>query len=381
MTVTADSREQELDQLKGLFLASLNHEIRTPLSGILGMADLLLETPLDEEQREYVNAARLCAESLFEILNAALQYSALEAGRVSLDESEFSLKEALNAALDQHSSRAQAKNIRYTSSFAPALPEVVIGDAPRLREVVSHLLANAVKFTHAGSVELLAFVDAGKSLVIQVVDTGIGIPRDRLEIIFESFRQVESGLARSYPGLGLGLAVARKLVSLMHGRIEVESVQDKGSTFTVRLPLRLPETSIESAPASSPVAGPVILAVEDNPIGMTILRHTLERRPINGQQARVDCVSSGRAALEAAAHCKYDLVLMDLQMPGMDGLETTAAMRRLPGYQAIPILALTANSGDEIRQRCRQAGMQAFLVKPVEPNELLSSVSRFLQTK
>jgi CheY-like chemotaxis protein len=374
MTAPADRRDQELDQLKGLFLASLNHEIRTPLSGILGMADLLLETALDEEQREYVTAARLCAENLFEILNGALQYSALEAGRVCLDESEFSLKEALESALNQHVMRAEAKGLRLAANFAANLPEVVIGDAPRLREAVSHLLGNAVKFTHAGSVELRAFVEPAGGLGIQVADTGIGIPADRLELIFDSFRQVESGLSRRYPGLGLGLSVARKLVSLMNGRIEVESAPDQGSTFTIHLPLRLPEPPEVVRPSSE--GGPVILAVEDNPIGMTILRHTLERRRL-----RVDCVSSGAAALEAATKRAYDVVLMDLQMPGMDGLETTRVLRRMPGYQSVPILALTADSSDEVRRMCREAGMQAFLVKPIEPNELLSAVSGFLKTR
>lgn len=361
-----------MDQLKGLFLASLNHEIRTPLSGILGMTDLLLETKLDDEQREYVQAARLCAESLFEILNAALEYSALEAGRVSLDESEFSLKEALQAALDQHALRAQAKGLRITSNLAPNLPEVILGDAPRLRQVVSHLLGNAIKFTSAGTVELRASTALG-SLIIQVADTGIGIPRDRLDAIFDSFRQVESGLARRYAGLGLGLSVVRKLVLLMHGEISVESAPDRGSTFTVHLPLRTPEPAHESAAPFAAESGPRILAVEDNPISARILRHTLERRRL-----RVDCVSSGRAALEAAARHRYDLVLMDLQMPGMDGLETTTAMRRLTDYRSTPILALTAESNDDVRRRCHQAGMQAFLIKPVQPEELLSAVSRFL---
>jgi CheY-like chemotaxis protein len=365
----------ELDHLKGLFLASLTHEIRTPLSGILGMSDLLLETTLDEEQREYVSATRLCAESLFEILNAALEYASLEAGQVALDESEFSVKETLDAALNPYLSRAQAKSVRLFSTLEAGLPETLLGDAPRLRELLAHLIGNAVKFTHAGTVELRVSVDRPPDpawLVLEVRDTGIGIPPDRLDAIFESFRQVETGLSRTYPGLGLGLALARKLASLMGGSITVESTSGVGSTFTVRLPLRQP--NVEPAPASVRTgAGPAILVVEDNPVNLTVLRHMLERREV-----QVDCAESGRAAIEAANSRQFDLILMDLQMPEMDGLKATAALRRIPGYETVPILALTATTSDDLRERCRQAGMQAFLSKPLEAPVLWSAITKYL---
>jgi CheY-like chemotaxis protein/anti-sigma regulatory factor (Ser/Thr protein kinase) len=372
-TSPVDTRE-ELDRLKGTFLASLNHEIRTPLSGIIGMADLLLETSLDDEQREYVNAARLCAENLFEILNTALEFSSLEAGHSVLDESEFNLRETLNAALLQHNMKADSKGLRLSSTMDAALPETMLGDAPRLRQLLGHLIGNAVKFTHAGAVELRAFLDprpGANWLVAEVRDTGIGIPADRLDAIFDSFRQVESGLSRSYPGLGLGLALVRKLTSLMKGEISVVSVAGSGSTFTVRVPLRQAVSDI--AALASRDQAPTILAVDDNPIGLTVLRHTLERRNI-----RVDCAPSGAAALEAAAKHRYNLVLMDLQMPEMDGLEATAAIRKIPGYETVPILALTANSADELRYRCLEHGMQAFVSKPVETRELLAIVSKYL---
>lgn len=377
--VEADrSASSELDRLKGLFLASLNHEIRTPLSGVIGMVDLLLETNLDDEQREYVNAARLCAENLFEILNATLEYSSLESGQFSLEESEFSLRELLESAVNQQAPRAQAKGLRMFQTVEPGLPETLIGDAPRIRQLLGHLLANAVKFTHTGSVDLRVSVDRrpdGNQLVMAVQDTGIGIPPDQLETIFESFEQGETGFARNYPGLGLGLALARKLALLMKGSIEVESTLDRGSVFTLRLPLRQPmEPPLEETSADAQrKPAPAILAVDDNPIGLTILRHALERRHV-----QVDCVTSGQAALEAAAKRRYAVVLMDLQMPEMDGLEATAAMRRIPGYAEVPILALTANSGDEVRELCRLAEMQAFLLKPVETGELWSTVSKFL---
>lgn len=372
-----EAPRSELDQLKGLFLASLNHEIRTPLSGIMGMADLLLETKLDDEQKEYVTAARLCAESLFEILNATLEYSSLEAGQFCLDESEFSLKEMLDSALNQHALRAQAKGLRLFATLEAGLPETMLGDAPRLRELLGHLIANAIKFTHSGSVELRVTLDRraeGNRLVLEVRDTGIGIPADSLDAIFESFRQVDGGLSRTYPGLGLGLALVRKLAALMHGEVDVESVPGKGSMFRVRLPIRQPAEPSQETAAPSNGFRPLILAVEDNPVGLTVLRHSLERRHVE-----VDCAMSGQAALNAAGKRRYDLVLMDLQMPDMDGLQTTELMRKLPGYGSVPILALTANSSDEIRARCRRAGMQAFLSKPVETGELWSLVSKFLK--
>jgi CheY-like chemotaxis protein len=379
MTVSVSAHE-EIEHLKGTFLASLNHEIRTPLAGIMGMADLLLETSLDEEQREYVTAARMCAENLFEILNATLEYTALEAGQIVLDDSEFSLREMLNAALAQHHAKALAKNLPLLLLLDPRLPETMLGDAPRLRELLGHLIGNAIKFTHTGKVEVRvrpeATGDPNKNLlVMEVRDTGIGISPAQIDGIFQSFQQGERGLARSYPGLGLGLALARKLATVMSGDISVESQPGVGSSFTARLPLRSAAEDRAGRGAAAPGAtGPMILAVDDNLVGLTVLRHALQR---NGMQ--VDCASNGPEALEAAAHRTYDLVLMDLQMPQMDGLTAAVEMRKVPGYEHVPILALTANFSDEIREQCRAHGMQAYLSKPVEASELLAAISRHLK--
>lgn len=374
----APGRSQQLDQVKGVFLASLNHEIRTPLSGIMGMLDLLLETSIDEDQRDYLNAARLCAESLSELLNSSLEYAALEAGQISLEESEFSVKEMLEAAVAQQRFKADLKQLQLRLTLAPGLPETLIGDASRLRELLGHLINNAIKFTHTGSVDVRVAMRTAAAptqpdiLVAEVRDTGIGIPSDKLGSIFDSFQAGESGLARAFPGLGLGLALAHKLAKVMGGRILVESQPGVGSTFTLEVALRRP-VAAEGQPARTGDPGPAVLAVEDDPIGITVLRHVLQRRLKN-----VDCVASGREALEAVARKHYDLVLMDLQMPDINGLEAATRIRQMSGYKDVPILALTASCSDQVREQCRAIGMQAFLSKPIDANELWSAVSRYL---
>jgi CheY-like chemotaxis protein len=366
-----DTERAEIDRLKGTFLANLNHEVRTPLSGILGMTDLLLETQLDEEQREYVSTARLCAENLFHLLNATLEYSALTAGHLKLDETEFSLAEIVDSALAKEREKAQLKGLNLSVTVDAALPQTLIGDAARIQDLLGHLLDNAIKFTHRGSVDL-KLTREDQVLKIEVRDTGIGIAPDRRARIFESFHQVDSGLSRNYAGLGLGLALVQKLLALMGGEILAESEPDKGSTFTVRLPIRLPAPARDKTPRHF-AGAPAILAVEDNPVGLMVLRHALKGRAVN-----VDTATDGAEAIQAAAARHYDLILMDLQMPHMDGLEATAAVRQLPGYENVPILALTANYSDEIRQQCQQHGMQDFLSKPVTPPALWSAVSRWL---
>jgi CheY-like chemotaxis protein/anti-sigma regulatory factor (Ser/Thr protein kinase) len=367
------SDRPELDQVKGVFLASLNHEIRTPLSGVLGMLDLLLETRIDEDQRDYLTAARLCAESLSELLNASLQYAALEAGQIVVEETEFSVKEMLEAALSPQRTKAEIKQLRLRLTLDAGLPETLIGDASRLRELLGHLVNNAIKFTHSGSVDVRVSMRSNPDIfVVEVRDTGIGIPPDKLGGIFESFQPGESGLARAYPGLGLGLALAHKLSKVMHGGIVVESQLGAGSTFTLEVPLRRP-VAAEGRQTRVTDNGPAVLAVEDDPIGITVLRHVLQRRLKN-----VHCVASGREALEAVAARHYDLILMDLQMPDINGLEAAAQIRQMKGYSDVPILALTASCSDQVREQCRAIGMKAFLSKPIDANELWSAVSRYL---
>lgn len=343
----------------------------------MGMTDLLLETSLDEEQREYVAAARSCAETLFDVLNATLDYSALTSGRVTLEQGEFHLVEVVSAALAEHKFQAESKGLHLHWRFEGRVPETIVGDALRLRQVLSHLISNAVKFTNAGEVELaIAAVSRQPgmaALEFRVRDTGIGIPPSHLEGIFDSFRQVDSGLARRYSGLGLGLALAERLTHLMGGQIRAESELGKGTTFVARVEFPLPEDSEDHAAADAATGPRRILLVEDNEVAQRIFSHVLRRGNYT-----VEWAASGDAALSAAEHATYDLILMDLQMPGRDGIETTKAIREIPSYRETPIIALTANSADEHRRMCMDVGMQGFLLKPIPSDELLTAVSRYL---
>ena len=245
----------ELGEMKSQFLASLNHEIRTPLTGILGMLDLLLETDLDGEQREFALNSHLCARELLEVMNSTLEFSALAANQVVLEEADFQLREMLETLTEQFSPQAETKGLTFVCFLDPDLPEVVVGDEVRIKQLLSYLISNAIKFTHQGEVELAACVEAVEETsfrsIFSVRDTGIGVPPDKHESIFESFRQSETGLSRRYSGMGLGLALAQKLAKLMHSEVQVSSEVGKGSTFSVGIPLRVPiEIHRRSAPAS-----------------------------------------------------------------------------------------------------------------------------------
>jgi CheY-like chemotaxis protein len=383
VVISLPGQTDELNLLKNQFLVSLNHEIRTPLTGIIGMTDLLLETPLDEEQRSYVDMGRMCAKSLLATLDSTLELSTITAGTLQLEQIEFALPETLKAAVGSYQGAAEAKGLRMTCWLDPELPAVAVGDSLRLQRLLIHLLDNALKFTHQGGIEVQAsgrHKDNGTfHLHCQVRDTGVGIAEDKLDSIFESFTQLDAGFARSYSGLGLGLAIARKLAQMMGGDITVDSKPGVGSLFSVLVPLALPVEPVAGSsfayrdPSLPSSAKWRILVVEDNPVGQTVVKHMLERA---GYQ--VACAGSGAAALQQVSDGVYDLILMDLHMPDLDGLETTRRIRTLPGCARTPILALTADVTDHVRQLCEQSGLDAFIPKPVQADELLSTLALFL---
>ena len=368
-----------LATLENQFLASLNHEIRTPLSGILGMTDLLLETRLDAEQQDYVATARNCAHDLLNILNATLEFSSLSAGNLHLEEAEFDAAEAVDSAIREFTPQAQAKGIQLVWRERPPSPELVLGDPMRFRRLLTCLIDNAVKFTLSGAVEVsleIARNGSGRAdASVAVRDTGVGIAPEQIREIFESFRQLSGGLTRTHAGLGLGLAIAQKLAELMGGEIRVTSELGAGSCFRFEVPFRLPPEAAKPGVARAEPAPGVyrVLVVDDNPIACKVVTHALTR---NGYQ--VDCAEGGPEALSAARQLSYDLILMDLQMPGVDGLTATDAIRVLPGYAATPVIAFTADSLVETRALCRQHGMQGFLTKPVDATELVSTLRHFL---
>ncbi|MBI5084528.1 MAG: response regulator [Acidobacteria bacterium] len=378
----------EPSALKLQFLASLNHEIRTPLSGILGMADLLLETSLDEEQRDYVNATRQCAEGLFELLNDTLEYTSLSSGCVQLDEAEFHLGDTLAGAVGEHRLKAQAKGLALHYVPAGDLPATAIGDAYRVRQVLSLLIQHAIKTTETGWIRIDAGIapvsppGAAREVTVQLSVSSSGSPfsAESVRQVFETFDKVERGATQRFNGIGLGLALTRRALQLLRGDLVVESGTASGQAtsgvISAEIPLQLPKPALvtQSGRAGTQrTATSRILVVEDNRISQQVLSAMLAKGT-----HEFDCVSDGHAAVAAATARPYQLILMDLQMPGMDGIETTHYIRQLPGYQDVPVLALTAEVSVQVRVLCRQKGMAEFLNKPVQAAELLAAVQRHL---
>ena len=380
-------RAEAANRAKSEFLANMSHEIRTPMNGIIGMTHLALDAATEQERREYLGIVKSSADSLLAIINDILDFSKIEAGRLDIEETDFALRQTLREALLSLDHRATEKGLALQVVVAPAVPDAVRGDPTRLRQVIINLVANAIKFTERGSVTLRVAAEPQASgerqLVFAVTDTGIGIPPESLAGIFEAFTQADSSTTRKYGGTGLGLTITRRLVGLMGGALSVQSELGRGSTFSFTLPLHLAASPVSAAKASpgaggGPVSGSQrlnVLLVEDNRVNQMLAIRLLEK-----WGHTVKLAENGQQALQAVERGElFDVVLMDMQMPVMDGLEATRQIRmHEAGHHLprVPIVAMTANAMQGDRERCIEAGMDDYVSKPINPAELSDKLGR-----
>ena len=377
-------------QAKSEFLANMSHELRTPMNGLLGMLDLTLDSTLAGEQREQLQIAQRCAYSLLALLNDILDLSKIEAGKMTLERVPFNLRAVVEDCVKAQAGKASQKGIDLVFKCGGAAGQPVLGDPLRLRQIVTNLLSNAVKFTDRGWVHVQLNFSSGGSdgleASIEVRDTGAGIPAGKLNYIFEKFTQADSSMTRRYGGTGLGLAITRRLVEIQSGRIRVESQPGKGSAFFVTLPFQpASESETKSPPPAialellplepSGQRGARLLLVEDNLVNQKVVLAVLRKKGY-----AIDIANDGQEALQKLEQAAepYDLVLMDVQMPVLDGLEATRALRRDPRWERLPVLAMTAHVMTGDRERCLEAGMNGYISKPVQPAHLLSAVQHHL---
>jgi signal transduction histidine kinase/CheY-like chemotaxis protein len=374
---------EDATRAKSQSLACMSHEIRTPLNGVLGLTELLLKTPLTEDQRLLVQTAHSSGEILMRLLNDILDFSKIEAGKLELEQEPFQIASAVRGAVDLLAVQGRSKGLAINLHIDPGADLTVLGDAARVKQIVGNLLSNAIKFTHQGfvSVRLDVNGDSGsqRSFEITVRDSGIGMPEQTQRRIFNPFAQADLSTAREYGGTGLGLTIVKRLAELMHGAVSVSSVPGSGSTFCVRIPLAVaatagPALANPGALAPSHHTQWRILVAEDNQTNQLLLRRLLENAGY-----LVDIAEDGMEALAALRARDYHLVLMDARMPRLDGLAATREIRALSEPKCrVPVIALTANAFAKDRDLCLAAGMDDYVSKPFAGEHLLAKCRDWL---
>jgi CheY-like chemotaxis protein len=380
----ARERAEQSRKFKEQFLANMSHEIRTPMNAVVGMTNLLLKTDPSTQQLKYLKAIKQSADNLIVIINDILDLSKIEAGRLEFEAVDFSLAEAIEGVANTITFKSDEKDLYLNINIEPGLPPILVGDPVRLNQILLNLASNAVKFTERGGITINVAqgetVNGKINIKFSVVDTGIGIPEDRLDAIFESFSQADSSTTRKFGGTGLGLTISKQLVELQGGRIGVSSIVGQGTTFYFELAFAPGDAQLEHASHKRAEGfsgkGVKILLAEDNAFNQIVAQDTLESM---FEGIKVDIVENGKLAVDRVEKEAYDLVLMDLNMPIMNGLEAARAIRKLDSDKKYTlIMAMTASATQEAIQECIDAGMNDYISKPFVPDELEEKITALL---